>query len=136
MNDSDLDRDSSSDLDRRLLDRQVQRLLQVQIWLRWTVVLLLWATLGAYCLWRLRHDLAMWLEYFTWAAVRVSLQSNRLTFIGIGLCVGMTLSTLLWQSWHILWGISQREYRDLTQQVCQIQTKGSEHPLWRWIFQE
>jgi hypothetical protein len=122
--------------DLKLLDRQVQNLLQVQLWMRWAVVILLWSTLGAFCIWRLRSDIALWLEYFTWSAVRISLQRDRLTFLGIGLCVGMTLSTLIWQSWHILWGIRKSEYRALAKQVMQIRQTGKKHPLWRWVCQE
>ncbi len=122
--------------DAKLLDRYVQRLLQVQTWGRWLFVLFLWLTLGTFCIWRLRSDIALWLEYFTWAAVRISLQYNRLTFLGIGLCLGLTLSTLIWQSYNILWGVSKDEYRSLVKQVNNIKNQGPSHPLWQWVCAE
>ncbi len=122
--------------DPALLERRVQRLLRVHLWGRWLLAIALWCTLGAFCLWRLRGDIALWREYFTWAAVRVSLQHNRLEFMGLGLCVALTLSTLIWQSTHILFGVRGREYRALVRQVRAIGDRGSDHPLWVSVWQE
>jgi hypothetical protein len=118
------------------MESQIGRLIEVQTRMRWTFVLFLWLTLGSFCIWWLRDDIALWMEFFTWSAVRVSLQHNRLVFLGLGLCVAMTLSTLIWQSWHILWGIRLSEYRSLARQVAEIQQAGSQHPLWKWVCKE
>jgi hypothetical protein len=120
----------------KIIEHQIGRLIELQTRMRWTFVLFLWLTLGSFCIWWLRHDIALWLEFFTWSAVRVSLQHNRLVFLGLGLCVAITLSTLIWQSCHILWGIGKNEYRFLARQVLEIQQAGPGHPLWKWVCQE
>ena len=79
----------------KLVEQQIGKLIELQTRMRWTFVLFLWLTLGSFCLWWLRYDIALWLEFFTWSAVRISLQHNRLVFLGLGLCVAMTLSTLI-----------------------------------------
>ncbi|MDX1976641.1 MAG: hypothetical protein SFT94_03125 [Pseudanabaenaceae cyanobacterium bins.68] len=116
--------------------RQILRLHQVQTWGRWLFNLSLWLTLGTLSIWSLQQDIALWLEYFTWAAVRVSLQHNRLAFFGLGFCVANTLATLVWQSWHILCGFSGAERASLSQQIQKISQQGEKHPLWRWVIAE
>jgi len=124
--------------DRHLTDPKiaikVQKLIEVQIKMRWALVIFLWLTIGTLSLWALRADIALWLEYFTWAAVRVTLRNDQLPFMGLGLCVAMTLSTLIRQSWDILHGISKQEYQSLVQQVQEIETKGRKHLLWQWVI--
>ncbi|HAN46793.1 MAG TPA: hypothetical protein DCQ32_09620 [Cyanobacteria bacterium UBA8156] len=112
---------------------QVERLQRVEIWVRWGVGLTLWATVGSLCLWQLREDIPIWREVFTWAAVRSSLQQNRWAFLGLGLCVGVTLSTLIRQSLFILFGVSRSEKRALLMRVRRIRRRGARHPLWRWV---
>ena len=119
-----------------LLERQVQRLLEVQTYLRWIFDGFLWLTVGTASIWALRSDIELWIATFTWAAVRISLAFHRLPFLGLGICVAMTLSTLVWQSSIILWGINQREKRSLVDQVKRIKDKGKTHPLWRWVCEE
>ena len=119
-----------------LLERQVQRLIEVQTYLRWIFDGFLWLTVGTASIWALRSDIELWIATFTWAAVRISLAFHRLPFLGLGICVAMTLSTLVWQSSIILWGINQREKRSLVDQVKRIKDKGKTHPLWRWVCEE
>jgi hypothetical protein len=119
-----------------IMERQIGRLIELQTRMRWAFVLFLWLTLGSFCLWWLRDDISLWLEFFTWSAVRVSLQYNRLVFLGLGLCVAMTLSTLIWQSWQIIWGIRKSEYRLLSKQVAEIQKAGPKHPFWKWVCKD
>jgi len=119
-----------------LLERQIQRLIEVQTYLRWLFDGCLWLTVGAASIWTLRSDIELWIAAFTWAAVRITLAYNRLPMMGIGLCVAMTLATLVWQSSIILWGISPSERRSLIQQIKKIQAKGKRHPLWRWVCEE
>lgn len=119
-----------------LLDRQVQRLIEVQTYLRWIFDVFIWLTVGTASAWALRSDIELWVASFTWAAVRISLTYNRLPMMGLGLCVAMTLATLVWQSCIILFGISPSERRSLTNQVKRIKEKGKSHLLWRWVCEE
>ncbi len=135
-NDDSLVESSSEVLIDPLLERQVQRLIEVQTYLRWIFDGFLWLTVGTASIWALRSEIELWIAAFTWAAVRISLAFNRLPFLGLGICVAMTLSTLVWQSSIILWGINQREKRSLVDQVKRIKEKGKSHPLWRWVCEE
>jgi hypothetical protein len=119
-----------------LLERQVQRLIEVQTYLRWIFDVFLWLTVGTASIWALRTDIELWIASFTWAAVRITLAYNRLPMMGLGICVAMTLATLVWQSSIILWGVNQREKRSLVNQVKRIQEKGKSHLLWRWVCEE
>ncbi|MEA5478665.1 hypothetical protein VB774_13640 [Pseudanabaena galeata UHCC 0370] len=119
-----------------LLERQVQRLIEVQTYLRWIFDGFLWLTIGTASIWALRSDIELWIAAFTWAAVRITLAYNRLPMMGVGICVAMTLATLVWQSSIILWGVNQREKRSLVDQVKRIKKKGKSHPLWHWVCEE
>jgi len=119
-----------------LLERQVQRLIEVQTYLRWLFDAFLWLTIGTASIWALRADIELWLAAFTWVAVRMTLIYNRLPMMGIGLCVAMTLATLVWQSSIILFGVSPSERRSLINQVKKIQEAGTKHLLWRWVCEE
>lgn len=120
----------------QMLERQVQRLIEVQTYLRWMLDVFLWLTVGTASIWALRSEIELWIASFTWAAVRISLAYNRLPMLGLGLCIAMTLSTLIWQSAIILWGVSPRERRSLINQVKSIKAKGKSHLLWRWVCEE
>ena len=120
----------------RLLDRQVQRLIEVQTYLRWMFDGFIWLTVGTASIWALRSDIELWIATFTWAALRITLMYNRFPMMGLGLCVAVTLATLVWQCSIILWGINQRERQVLVEQVKRIQAKGKSHPLWRWVCEE
>ncbi len=119
-----------------LLDRQVQRLVEVQTYLRWIFDGFIWLTVGTASAWALRSDIELWIATFTWAAVRISLNYNRLPMLGLGLCVAMTLATLVWQSTIILFGVSPSERRSLIKQVKRIKEKGKSHLLWKWVCEE
>jgi hypothetical protein len=104
--------------------------------LRWIFNGFLWLTIGTASIWALRSDIELWIAAFTWAGVRITLAYNRLPMMGLGICVAMTLATLVWQSSIILWGVNQREKRSLIDQVKRIKSKGKSHPLWRWVCEE
>jgi len=110
-------------------DERIARLLTVHLYLRWAVVLCLWMTVGLTSLWALRAEIELWLDYFTWTAVRFALQYNRWAFLGLGLCVGATLGVLIWQSGHILLGILPSERRSLQKQLQQMSQWGKRHPF-------
>lgn len=115
------------------LQQQMERLHQLTVWGRWGVVGLLWLTLAPLSLWALRSDIALWLDYFTWAAVRYGLAFNTPAAVGISVCIGMTVSVLVWQSRNILWGLPAREVKRLERHVLQIRQQGPRHPFWRWV---
>lgn len=119
-----------------VLQVQVQRLYRLIIYGRWLIVGLLWVSIGSLSIWSLRRDISLWLEHFTWTAVRYALAYNRLSTLGLSLCLGMTSAVLVWQSRHIIWGIPPDEQKRLEQQVRQIHHQGATHPLWKWVIQE
>lgn len=115
--------------------QQVQKLHQLTVYGRWLFVGCLWLIIAPVALWYLRGELALWRQYFTWVAVRYGLFYNPLPTLGLGLCIGVTVSTLVWQSRNILWGLPQHEKQRLEKQVFRIRQQGPTHPLWKWICQ-
>lgn len=111
----------------------VERLHELTLWWRWFLVIVLWITVGGFSLWILRGDISLLKEHFTWASVRYALAFNRGAAIGLGLCLGMTLAVLMWQTRNILWGRPQAWQKRLERRVWQIRLQGSSHPLWRWV---
>lgn len=115
--------------------QQVQKLHQLTVAGRWLVVGLLWLSVGSLSLWGLRYEIGLLQQYFTWVAVRYGLYYNPMPTFGLALCIGMTVSVLVWQSRNILLGLPPEEQRRLEQQVCRIRQQGSSHPLWKWVCQ-
>lgn len=115
--------------------QQVQRLHQLTVYGRWSVVGLLWISVAPLSLWALRSEITLWLQYFTWVAVRYGLYYNPLPTFALALCIGMTVSVLVWQSRNILLGLPRPEQRRLEQQVSRIRQQGPSHPLWKWVCQ-
>jgi hypothetical protein len=112
---------------------KIEKLHQITVYGRWSIVLLCWLTFGVYGIWGLREKIILLREYFTWAAVRYGLSYNLLPSFCLAFCVGMTASVLVWQSRNIIWGLPARERYRLQQQVKKIMAKGPAHPLWKWI---
>lgn len=125
---------SSVELD-PIFKQQVQKLYNLILYGRWLVVAFLWLSVGSLSLWGLRSEIALWLQYFTWVAVRFALYYNPLPTIGLTVCVVMTISVIVWQSRNILLGLPPQEQRRLEQQVQKIRQQGATHPLWKWICQ-
>jgi hypothetical protein len=121
-------------LDQTNLNQHIDRLYQFSIYRRWFIIICLWLTIGVYSLWTLRREIALWIDDFTWVAVRYALAYNKLAAIGLGFCLGFTLATLISQSIHILQGYSPRQKYLLEQKVLNIQAKGQKNFLYRWIF--
>lgn len=115
--------------------QQVQKLHQLTVYGRWLVVGFLWLSIGTLSLWSLRSEIAIWLQYFTWVAVRYSLLYNPLPSFGLAFCIVMTISVIVWQSRNILLGLPPHEQRRLELQVQKIRQQGESHPLWKWICQ-
>ena len=112
---------------------EVQRLHKLTVYGRWLTVILLWISVGYWSIWGLRDEIALWIENFTWAAVRYGLYFHRWPTLGLGLCLGMTLAVLTWQGRNLLRGLPLREKQRLEQQVRHIREQGPSHPLWKWI---
>ncbi len=125
---------SSVELD-PIFKQQVQKLYNLILYGRWLVVAFLWLSVGSLSLWGLRYEIALWLQYFTWVAVRFALYYNPLPTIGLTVCLVMTISVIVWQSRNILLGLPPEEQRRLEQQVQKIRQQGATHPLWKWICQ-
>lgn len=121
-------------LDQTKLNQQIDRLYQFNIYRRWFIVFCLWLTIGGYSIWSLRREIALWIDDFTWVAVKYALAYNSLAAIGLGFCLGLTTATLISQSIYILQGYSPRQKYLLEQQVLNIQAKGQKNFLYRWIF--
>ncbi|UKP00095.1 hypothetical protein [Nostoc sp. UHCC 0870] len=115
------------------LAQQVQKLHQLTVYGRWLFVGFLWLTIAPLCFWNLRSEIALWQQYFTWAAVRYGILSHPLSAIGLAFCIGMTTSVLVWQSRNILLGLPHQEQQRLEKQVFQIRQQGPTHPLWKWV---
>lgn len=113
--------------------QKVDRLYKLSIYGRWLVVILSWLTLGLYAIWNLRAEIALCLDYFTWAALYYGLHFNFLPTLCLAFCIGITASVLVWQSRNIIWGLPDSEKRKLEGQVKKIMAKGIKHPLWKWI---
>jgi len=92
---------------------------RLMVWARWKFVIFLWLTLGTYGVWGLRHEIKLWLDYFTWAAVYYGLQFNMTSTICLAICLGFTVSTLVWQIRSMIWGLSDKEKYYLEQQVLE-----------------
>ncbi len=122
--------------DEPVLQVQVQRLYRLIIYSRWLIVGLLWISIGSLSIWSLRREISLWVEHFTWVSVSYALAYNKLPTLGLSLCLGSTTAILVWQSGHILWGISPEEQKRLEQQVRQINHQGPTHPLWKWVIQD
>ena len=111
---------------------EVQRLHKLTVYGRWLTVILLWISVGSWSIWGLRDEIALWLENFTWAAVRYGLYFHRWPTTGLVVCLGMTLVVLTWQSRNVR-RLPQREKQGLEKQVRRIRQQGPSHPLWKWV---
>ncbi len=100
--------------------KKVDDYYQSMVWSRWKLVIFLWLTLGTYSIWGLRNEIKLWLDHFTWAAVRYGLMFNMFYTVCLGICIGFTLSTLVWQSRNIVWGLSDKEKYYLEQKAKDI----------------
>jgi hypothetical protein len=115
--------------------QQVQKLHQLIIYGRWLVVGCLWLSIGSLSLWGLRSEIALWQQYFTWVALQYGLYYHPLPTFGLAVCIGMTISVIVWQSRNMLLGLPPKQQKRLEQQVQQIRQQGTSHPLWKWICQ-
>lgn len=115
---------------------EMQRLHRLTVYARWFVVAVLWVFVAPLSLWALRGEIELWLEYFTWTAVRFTIAYNPLPAFGLSLCIGFTVTVLVWQSRNILRGISTRQVKRLEKQLHRIHQQGPSHPLWKWVCEE
>lgn len=113
--------------------QEVERLHRLSAYGRWLVVGLFWLSVGLLSLWHLRTEISLWIDYFTWSAVRYSILYNRLPALGLIFCIAVTISVLVWQTRNILWGRPRREQNRLEQQLLRIRKQGPSHPLWKFV---
>ena len=114
----------------------IGRLHQVNVVSRWLTLLVLWLTVGSWSVWQLRKTWETLQEYFTWSAIRVGLMFHPIAAVGLGLCVGLTLSALIGQSRNLIWGLPDYERASLHDRVLKIQQQGRSHPLWKWVWKQ
>ena len=112
---------------------KVVKLHRLTVYGRWLFVVFNWLTFGVYALWNLREEIALWFDYFTWAAVYYGFHFNFVPTLCLAFCVGTTISVLVWQSRNLLCGLPAQERRQLEKQVEKILKQGATHPLWKWI---
>ena len=113
--------------------QKVDRLYKLSIYSRWLVVIFSWLTFGVYAIWSLQEEIALCLDYFTWASMYYGLHFNFLPSLCLAFCIGTTVSAIVWQSRNTIWGLSDFEKRKLEKQVKKILSEGKKHPLWKWI---
>jgi len=116
------------------LIKPVQRLFLLHLYGRWILVAIAWLLVAPWAIGRLGEDLQLMTEYFTWASVRYSLMFNLIPAYGLLLCIGFTVSSLIWHGLYLWKGISPREQFRLANQVKKIQVTGPKHILWKWVF--
>ena len=116
-------------------EEQVEKLHRLTVWARWFAVGLVWTTVAPVSLWAMRSQIQLLLDYFTWAALRYTLNvwQNTWPTLGVVICVSMTVAVLVWQSRNILFGRSKEEQQRLEQQVRRIRNQGPSHPMWKII---
>ena len=113
--------------------KKVRKFYRLTVYFRWILVGCSWLTLGVYGIWGLRSEISLWLDYFTWAAVRYGLAFNIIPTICLVFCMCLTISVLVWHSRNILWGLPPKEKHNLERQVKRILAKGDRHPLAKWL---
>jgi hypothetical protein len=115
------------------LQREMERLYDFTVYVRWLAIAVLWLSVGSLSLWGLRYPFSLIREYFTWAAVRYGLAFHAMPAIGLGLCIGCTMAVLIRLIRNRLLGLPRREKQRLERQVYRIRQKGTSHPLWHVI---
>lgn len=117
------------------LQKGVDRLYTLNLYGRWIFVVSSWLILAPLAIWGLRHDIPLWFDYFTWAAVRYAFYYNHISTLCLSFCVAVTGAVLVWQSQNLLaGGIAPRERKKLERQASRILHTGPKHPLWKWVF--
>lgn len=117
------------------LSIQVEKLNRVAIIARWLFVVFSWLTIGILGIWKLRDEITLLRDHFTWTALRYAIAYNRLASFYLAFCIGATTAVLIRQSLNIIRGkISTEEKRRLEKEVMKIRSQGARHPLWRWVI--
>lgn len=117
------------------LSIQVEKLHRVAIIARWLFVLFSWLTIGILGIWKLRPEITLLRQHFTWTALRYGIAYNRLASFYLAFCIGATAAVLIRQSLNIIRGaVSTEEKKRLSKQVMKIRSIGPRHPLWRWVI--
>jgi hypothetical protein len=116
-------------------DREIQKLHQLMIYGRWIAVATVWILIVPFALWDMRETIQLCIDYCTWSNIRLGLEFNPWSALGLSFSVGFALSVLVWQSINILKGeLSGRQKYYLSQQVQKIRQQGKKHWLYRWVI--
>jgi hypothetical protein len=110
------------------LEPKVKKVYQINLYRKWRIVAICWLTLGIFSIWELRHEIALWQDYFTWSALRYALAYHRLASLSFSICLGLTIGLLISQCRDILWGISEQEKYRLTQELEKLCNSGKFNP--------
>lgn len=116
-----------------LLSQQIAKLHQLEVWRRWLSMLLMWLTLGSWSLWDVRESIVILREYFSWPGILYGFYFHLGGGCGLLFCLLSTCSSLLWQISHSAGQLSAKERYQLEVRVRQIQARGQDNWLWRWI---
>ncbi|MGD1901024.1 MAG: hypothetical protein ACFB9N_02155 [Geitlerinemataceae cyanobacterium] len=100
---------------------------------RWLLVVCCWLAFGVPAMWFLRREFGLWLDFFSWAAMWYAFRVNPWPAFGLLLSFGLTLSTLMWQSRNILFGLAARELAQRHDEAQRLRTQGSRSTLWMWF---
>lgn len=118
------------------LQQRIKRLHALNSYTRWLWVVGSWLMIAPISLWNLRDELELINAHFTWVAVRYGLAYNLVPAMGLFFCLGITVSTLLWQGFHSLRRISPKERIHLEHQLKKIEQLDPHHPLRKWLAKD
>jgi hypothetical protein len=116
------------------LQKRLKRLHLLNGYGRWLLVVVAWLMIAPIALWNLRDEISLLREHFTWVAVRYGLAYHLLPAVSLFFCLGLTISTLLWQVYYSVRGLSPRERIHLENQLKKIERLDPHHPLRKWIW--
>lgn len=119
----------------RVLDEEIKKLDQFNLYSRWVVVVLCWLLLIPWSIWEFRESIEICQNQCTWATVRLALEFNPFAALAISFCIGLPTSVLVKQSIYILrGGLSDQEKYYLRQRVQKIGHQGRKNLLYQWVY--
>ena len=113
----------------------IQRLHRLQVIARWSFNGAVLVVLVPPSLWSLRGEFQLWLQHFTWTALRYGLGFNPWATLGLVVPIALVTATLVWHTRNILQGLPDAEQYRLQQEALKIREQGRRHRLWRWVWE-
>ena len=114
----------------------IQRLHRLQVIARWCFNGAVTIVLMPPSVWSLRGEFQLWLQHFTWVALRYGLGFNPWATLGMVVPVSLVTATLVWHTRNILRGLPDAEHYRLQQEALKIREQGRRHWLWRWVWKD